>query len=285
MAPGCTRLIEIGVQPADDFLLIGFGWPAAYTVPGAFHRVNLAGVPESLEACTHIARLLNRYQWITGAVNQEERRHVGPEMLHRRQLRQAGQDEAAPGTRVEILADGIRDETRVLGQGGKICRRVKSDHRLDGKSGIERSHGRKMAAGGFSDERDASGVNVVFVRVGREELNGGFHIANGDAERDGIFGEPVIDGKPGDAGAGEGFEQRRHFGAPVSPDPATTVNENGGGKWSGSIRDLRVEIERLTTGAGVFHAAHRFSRVSSSRKHEGEKKSTDAEEHQYYRDA
>ncbi len=185
---------------------------------------------------------------------------------------------------VDIFAHRIWQQADIARERREVRGRVERHYRLDGKIGVESRHGGQMAPGRFADQSDARGIDLVLNGVVAEESNGSLHIVDGATERDGILGEPVINGKTTlRAGAGERYEERRHFRSAVSANPAAAVNQDGRREWAISFRNSGVEKQRLAAGARILDSAYRFGCSGGCRKKHKEGNGPDAKEHPFRR--
>src|SRR5262245_21986308 len=97
-----------------------------------------------------------------------------------------------------------------------------------------------MASRGFTDQRNPSGIDLIFFGVRFDPADGRFHILRTGRPAM-LGGKPITDGEPGEAGFGKWGEQRLDIRLLVSTHETTTVHQNAGWKWSLPFRYKGIE--------------------------------------------
>ena len=108
----------------------------------------------------------------------------------------------------------------------------------------------KQSAGRFSNERNFRCIDVVFGGVCLHPVDRAVDIRNGLREVS-LRRKTVIDTEPGESSVREWLKQRSNVCALAAAIKATAVDENGSGKWSRSVWNVKVEQYGLTVPPGV----------------------------------
>src|SRR5262245_62059260 len=108
-----------------------------------------------------------------------------------------------------------------------------------------------MSTRRFADQRDAIGIDLVFLSVRLDPADCCLDVvgAGGKAM---LWCESIVDGEPSEARFGEWFEQGLDKRLLVASDETTTVYQNAGWKWARALRNEGVERETYIAGFGEF---------------------------------